>query len=245
MMSNELPFAPALKLLVVITDHDESKRLEDILREKHVHFHYMFNAIGTASSEILNAFGLSGTKKIVCICIEPAVKIPALLTAVVERLEFIQPGNGIAFTMPLTGASAIVSKSFEPELLQLKERFDQIMEKEAEKATQHSKCELVVSVINQGFSEVLMDAAKASGARGGTIINARRTGIEDAAKFFGISLQAEKEIVAIVINKSHKKELMQAISQACGLRTEAHGIVLSLPVESCAGISMDDLPVEE
>jgi hypothetical protein len=83
-------------------------------------------------------------------------------------------------------------------------------------------------------------AAHAAGARGGTIVHARRAGIEDAIRFFGITLQEDKEIVAILIPKTQKKELMQAVSKACGSKTDAHGIVISLPVDSCAGLGAAD-----
>ncbi len=240
MTGNEPMLHMTPKLLTVIVDHDESSRLEDILREKHVRFHYMLSAMGTASSEILKAFGLSGTEKTVCICMEPAFRAKKLMTAVAERMELTHPGNGIVFLMPVSGVSITVSNVFSKEFEQHREVWAENMDREAERTGQEARYELVLAVINQGYSEDVMHAARAYGARGGTIVDARRTGIEDAVKFFGISLQAEKEIVAILIPKQQKKELMQAVCKACGMKTDAHGIVLSLPVESCAGIDMGD-----
>ncbi len=104
MTNQETPQPRTPKLLTVILDRDQSKRLEDILREKRVQVHFMCHAMGTASSEILKTFGLSGTEKTVCICLEPEQKIRRLMTSVVERFEFVRPGRGIAFTMPVTGA---------------------------------------------------------------------------------------------------------------------------------------------
>lgn len=237
MQDCEHPFSPAPKLLVAITDRDHQKKLEDVLREKHVLFSYVFHAMGTASSEILKAFGLSGTEKIVSVSMEPAVRIKPLMTSIVERLEFVNPGHGIAFTMPVSGVSATISNAFSAQMQQQKERLDEWMDREAERTSEDIRHELVVAVINQGFSDILMDAARDAGARGGTIVHARRSGAEEAAKFFGISIQEEKEIVAILIHKEQKKELMQAVSKTCGMRSEARGIIFSLPVESCAGIS--------
>ena len=235
-MTQELSVNPAPKLLAAIIDRNEAGRLEKILTEKHAHFHYMFHAMGTASSEILKAFGLSGTEKTVCLCIETAFRIGPLMTAIVERMELTRPGNGIAFVIPISGVSAAVSHVFSKQLEALKERWMEYMDKEAESALQDLTHELVIAVINQGYSENVMDVARGAGARGGTIVHARRSGVEDAAKFFGISLQAEKEIVAILVPKCQKKELMQELAKACGMKTDAHGIIVSLPVQSCAGI---------
>ncbi len=230
----------APQLLAAIVDRSESVRLETVLRERNARFQYMFHAKGTASSEILKAFGLSGTEKIVCICVEPAYRARPLMMAVAERMELTHPGNGIVFMIPISGISATISHTFEKDFETQREGWGERMEQETEKLGQEAHFELVVALVNQGFNEDVMDVARAFGARGGTIINARRTGVEDASKFFGISLQAEKEVVAIVVHKSQKKELMQAISSACGMKTDARGIVISLPVESCAGISLEE-----
>lgn len=230
----------APRLLAAIIDRDDRTRLEDILRERKVHLNYTFNAIGTASSEILRAFGLSGTEKTVCVCMESSIRARQLMSAVRERLAMHRPGNGIVFLMPLSGISAAMSSVFLKDYEEHKERLRNYMEHEAELMHNEAKYELVVAVVNQGFSEDVMSAARAHGARGGTIVSARRSDIEDAVKFYGISLQAEKEIVAILIPKSKKAELMQAISQKCGMKSEAHGIVISLPVSSCAGLSAEE-----
>ncbi len=232
---------PVPKLLAAIVDRSERSRLEKILQEKHVRFQFMLNAMGTASSEMLQTLGLSGTEKTLCVCIAPEHKANLLFTSVMERMELTQSGNGIVFIIPVSGIGATLLGAFSKE--QQKEGGMDMMEHEneathLETAHHEIRFELVVAVVDQGFSENVMEAAHHAGARGGTILNARRTGLEEAVKFFGISLQSEKEMVCILIPKSQKKELMQAISKACGMKTDAHGIVLSLPVESCAGIDM-------
>lgn len=239
MNSQESAWVPTPRVLAVIIDRDKSRRLEDILREKHVHFHYMFHAMGTASSEILQAFGLSGTEKTVCLCMVPDFASETLLSAVSDRMELYRSGNGIVFTLPVSGISAAVSNTFlSDQFSQQRERWQAAMDKQAEIVEREARFELVVAVVNHGFSEEVMDAARASGARGGTIVQARHADIEDAVKFYGISLQAEKEIVAILVPRDQKKALMQAISAACGIKSAAHGVVFSLPVENCAGIEM-------
>jgi hypothetical protein len=235
MNSPETPISP--KLLAVVLDRDRTHTLEDILKEKNARFHFMMNAMGTASSEVLKAFGLSGTEKTLCVAVEAAPKVRSLMTAVVERLEFVRPGHGIAFIMPVSGLGAVIAHCFSEDFEQNKERWARLMNAESEQI-QDQHGQLIVAVVNNGFSDVVMEAARSVGARGGTIIHARRTAVGEDVKFFGISLQSEKEVVAIVARPDQKKELMQAINKACGVRTEAHGIVISVPVETFAGIDM-------
>jgi hypothetical protein len=240
MIDHELAHNAPPKLLVTVIDRDQTRRLEEILREKHVSFHYTFNAMGTANSKMLKAFGLSGSEKTACICIEPAYRAKPLIAALVERMELTRPGNGIAFILPISGISAALSGAFSQGFEEHRERWMEWMDREAEQLHQDTRYELVIAVVNQGYSEKVIDVAHLSGARGGTIVHARRSGMGDAGKFFGILVQEEKEIIAILISKSSKKELMQAIGKACGIKTEAQGIVFSMPVECCAGIAMED-----
>ena len=46
--------------------------------------------------------------------------------------------------------------------------------------------------------------------------------------------------MAILTAKNGKKDLMQAISKACGVKSDARGIIFSLPVESCAGLALEE-----
>mgnify|MGYP002571721174 FL=1 len=95
---------------------------------------------------------------------------------------------------------------------------------------------MILTVVDQGFSEDVMSAARSAGATGGTVFNSRRLVNEETMKFWGMSVQQEREIVAIIADTENKVAIMQAISEHCGLRSEAHGIVLSLPVDRVMGL---------
>ena len=99
-----------------------------------------------------------------------------------------------------------------------------------------SEFSMVMAIVNQGFSEEVMDAAKPVGATGGTVFHSRRVGNEDKMKFWGISVQPEREVVLILARKEDKLNIMQAIGRKCGINSKAQGIVLSLPVDSTAGM---------
>ena len=76
--------------------------------------------------------------------------------------------------------------------------------------------EAIFCIVNSGYSEAVMDAAKKFGARGGTVLNARGTAGKEAEKFFGISVQAEKEIVMIVVPKANKDDILHALYKEVG-----------------------------
>lgn len=98
------------------------------------------------------------------------------------------------------------------------------------------KFEVVLCILNNGFSEVAMDAARAVGAKGGTIMHGRGTASKDAEKLFNITVQPEKEIVMILVAEKIKDAVLKALYDAVGGGTAAQGIAFTLPVESVVGI---------
>ncbi|MBR1872788.1 MAG: hypothetical protein IJ795_06235 [Bacteroidales bacterium] len=93
-----------------------------------------------------------------------------------------------------------------------------------------NKYELVVSIVNAGYSENVMAAARAAGARGGSIIRGRGSANPEAEEFFNIAVQPDKEVVLIVVPVAIKDEVIKTVYKNAGLATEGRGIVFSLPV---------------
>ena len=96
--------------------------------------------------------------------------------------------------------------------------------------------EVIFAIVDEGYAEDVMDVAREQGARGGTIINARGVAREEAAAFFGITLHTEKEIVMMVVPKTIKDNVLNAIYKEMGMSKKAHGIAFSLPVTDTAGL---------
>ncbi len=97
--------------------------------------------------------------------------------------------------------------------------------------------EMVVCIVNDGFSDSVMTVAKKVGARGGTVINAKGTANAEAEKFFNITVQPEKEIVLIVVPASIKNELLTALYKEVGLNSPGQGIAFSLPIDKAVGLA--------
>ena len=97
--------------------------------------------------------------------------------------------------------------------------------------------EMILCIVNAGYSELVMEAAKEEGARGGTVIHARGTANKEAEQFFHIAIQPDKEIVIILVSSEIKDKVLHSIYQNAGLKSEGMGIAFSLPVDEVVGIS--------
>lgn len=99
--------------------------------------------------------------------------------------------------------------------------------------------EVIFCIVNAGFSEAVMDAAKEFGARGGTVIRARGTANSEAEKLFGITVQPDKEMVMILVPRTIRDDILHALYGAVGLHTPGGGIAFSLPVEQVVGLTAE------
>ncbi len=100
-----------------------------------------------------------------------------------------------------------------------------------------NKYEMILCIVNAGFSENVMDAAKKEGTGGGTVIRARGTANKEAEEFFHITIQPEKEIVMMVVPAEIKDNVLRAIYEKTGPGTEGGGIAFSMPVSKTIGLS--------
>ena len=108
-----------------------------------------------------------------------------------------------------------------------------------------NRFEVVLCILNNGFSEAAMDAARAAGARGGTIMHGRGTASKDAEKLFNITIQPEKEIVMILVACDIRDAVLKALYDAVGVNTEAQGIAFTLPVENVVGLNARKVKAEK
>lgn len=96
--------------------------------------------------------------------------------------------------------------------------------------------EVIFCIVNAGYTEAVMDAAREFGARGGTVIHARGTANKEAESRFGITVSPEKEIVMILVPSHIRDDILHALYRAVGLKTPGQGIAFSIPVDQAVGL---------
>mgnify|MGYP001850980943 CR=1 FL=1 len=225
-------------MMVTITDRKQSPRFLDFYQKNQVETGTVTLGKGTANNEILDYLGLEDAEKAVLIHVVTDSVWKKLKKGLERELQIDIPGTGIAFLVPLCSIGG------KRELLFLTE--NQNFEKGEETELKGTNHELIVVIANQGYNEMVMDAAREAGAAGGTLIHAKGVGMKRAEKFLGVSLASEKELILIVTKTDQKREIMRAIMKEAGMDSKAKSIVFSLPVTSTAGLRLieDDLGEE-
>ncbi len=202
-----------------------------LFREGMVPVQYIMHAQGTASSEIMDMLGLGGVEKDLMLSMLPKVLADKMLKTLRKTLHLGMPNTGIAFTVNMSSCSGHMIRLMESAAPQEEEQPGR------EGLEMDNEYSAIMAIVNQGFSEEVMNAARPMGATGGTVFHSRRIGSEEAMKFWNISIQQEREVVLILAKKEDKKAIMQAINKECGMQGKAQGIVLSLPVDGIVGVN--------
>lgn len=219
-----------LYMMTTIANRNMLPRFLGFYQEQGVTVNLITLGRGTAASEVMDYFGLESAEKAVLFGVVTDQVWRTLKRGLQNQLRIDVPGTGIAFTVPLASIGG------RRELRFLTERQEYVKgEENTLKDTSH---ELLVVIANQGYSNLIMEAAKGAGAGGGTVIHARGTGMERAESFFGVSLASEKEIIFIVSRTGRRSEIMKAVMKEAGMDSKAKSIVFSLPVTSTAGLRL-------
>lgn len=219
------------KLVAAIVDFSMRDQLAKVLGRYHVLPRAGTHGHGFADSEVLEMLGISENRKAITLMSMDASLVSGFYRALEEELKISEKGMGVAFTMPISAASGFCGKLMQYSALRTKEEGAEDMPKKFEYTH-----ELIIAIVTRGCAEQVKEAAKKNGARGGTMMHGLGLGGEEAAKFLGISIQKEKDVVMIVVNKEHRDEVMKAIVEECGIEHEARGICFSLPVDSAVGL---------
>lgn len=219
-----------LCLMTTIVNRKQGKKYLNLYKEDNLQVMFSSLGAGTASGDVLDYLGLEATEKTVIFTVLEENSWSKTKKDLRQKLQIDAPGEGIAFIIPLSSIGGKKTLQF----LTANQEF----QKEEESVLKDTVYELIIVIANQGYIELVMDAARGAGAYGGTVIHAKGTGMEQAEKFMGVSLAAEKEIIFIVAKKQQKNEIMKAVMEKAGLDSKAKSIVFSLPVTDTAGLRL-------
>lgn len=106
--------------------------------------------------------------------------------------------------------------------------------------------DLIITIVNKGRASDVINASKAAGAGGGTILHGRGSGIHDTAKLFGISIDPEKEVILTLVSSTKTDTVVKSISEQINLNKPGKGILFVLDVKQAAGVNhlIENLPQE-
>lgn len=227
-------FEKRAKLLVCIIKKEDEIALTEACNSCCVSLHFSGIGYGTAKSNYMSYLGLDEIEKRVVYALIPNYCEARVLKAINRKLRLYLMGNGIAFTIPLSGISSIVSNA----VLSTPVRDDAVAEanKNNTEKERNQMHELIVAVVNQKFTDKVIDCSRAAGATGATILHTRSVNNKQAEQLIGTSFTQETDTIAFLTSHEYKARIMEAIRENAGLKTDGGAVLFSLPVDTLIGI---------
>ena len=220
-----------MNYVISITVPEALGVLEDICEELSLPLNVTLHGHGTAVQSMLDLLGIESNEKWVVLSTATEEKTAARIEAQKRRLHIGVPGHGIVVAVPVKsigGGKTVAYLTGE--------------ENASVKTTPPGSYayELIIVVAREGQTDLVMNAARAAGARGGTVLHGKGTGAKSDPKFHNISIAEEKEVILIVSKSEEKSEIMRSILKKAGPDTPAGAIVFSLPATEVAGFGFFD-----
>ena len=101
-----------IKLLTTIVGRGTGEQVTHLMRDIGIRYHIILLGRGTANSDLLSYLGLDEIEKDIVLSVVPVRQVEAALTLLREKLEFDQPGYGIAFTVPIGSVGGVHTYDF-------------------------------------------------------------------------------------------------------------------------------------
>ena len=204
-------------LIISIVPHDKGEKLTKAAVNAGCGGGSVMMGRALAKSNFGAILGTGETTKDLIFMVVESTKKSAIMNAIYESTQNEKTNFGEIFTLNVDSLLKAGANS-EGE------------EKMSENENKETSRDMITVIVNKGYADDVMFAARKAGATGGTVINARGTAREDDEKFFGVHIVPEKDMLVIVVEHDKKEAVLSAIKEVKCLKEPGMGIAFSSPV---------------
>ncbi|CDZ75153.1 nitrogen regulatory protein P-II [Peptoniphilus sp. ING2-D1G] len=210
-----------LELIRVIVNEGKASKILKFARDNGLRGGTILLAQGTASNTILDFLGLTEVRKEVVYLIQEREKNTTFLKKLSDTFNIEKPNQGIIFTTDIIGFYG--TKEITCPMILHDEKGDLMYH-------------LITIIVDKGKAENVIDAAKEAGSKGGTIINARGSGIHETAKIFNFEIEPEKEMILILSEADTTQDIVDSIRRKTDIEQPGKGIIFIQNVNKTYGL---------
>ena len=182
----------------------------------------------------MDLLGIESNERRVVLTVANRKKTGELMKEQKKSLYMGIPGHGISCSVPIKSVGGGKTLAYLNNGEQQPARYTPELS---------DRYELIVIVANEGRTDQVMNAARAAGATGGTVLHGKGTGSQNK-KFYNVSIAAEKEVILMVAPSDRKAAIMQSVLHHAGPDSDAGAVLFSLPVSEVAGFGLLDEAAE-
>ncbi len=220
-MINDKNCFDEINLITVIVNFGMASKVMKHAKKHGVSGGTVLLGTGTIKNQLLEFLGINEARKEIVLMAADSNTSSIALEELNRKFNFKKPNHGVAFSTSIKGI-------FGTKAMRCNENV-----KRGEKVAEYN---LVISIVDKGKGEMVVDAANKAGSRGATIINGRGSGIHETSKVFGMEIEPEKEIVLIISQNDLTEAIVSSISTDMRIEDPGNGIVFVQDIDSTYGL---------
>lgn len=214
--------SPIFELIYIIVNYGMGSRVLHKAKKYGISGGTVFLGRGTVNSSLLKFLSLYDERKEIVLMGTDKHTADRTLVELNKKFRFDKPNHGIVFT---TSMWQVIGS-----------RCCALEENEEERGVNNSMYQIIITIVNRGKGEDVIEAAKAAGSKGGTIVNARGSGINETIKLFNMDIEPEKEMVMIISKKDITENIVSSIRERLEIDKPGNGVIFIQDIKRAYGI---------
>lgn len=211
-------------LVCTVVQEEYGSHVLKIARNMNISGSTVVKAKGSVQSKFLNMLGLSDARKEICLNVIKEEKESEFYKTLDDHLKFRQPHHGLVFSLPILMVKGLRNHGS----INLMERDDKM------------GIDAIFTIVEQGQSDQVISSAKKAGARGGTVMHGRGSGVHIKEKLFNFEIEPEKEVVLILSPKEDTEKITEALNESFDFDNPGHGVLFVIDVSKTMGLYQKD-----
>ncbi|MBE0701400.1 MAG: P-II family nitrogen regulator [Acholeplasmataceae bacterium] len=209
-------------LLCAIVNFGSGRKILKIAKQVGIQGGTVVLGKGTIKRKLLDLLDLGDVRKEIVLMITPRVLVDEAIEKMDEKFHFKKPNHGIVFVLSVSAFLGTGHYEYKHKI--------------ESRGTEHMKHNAIFVIVDKGRGELVVEAASEAGAKGGTIINARGSGIHETSKIFNMEIEPEKEMVLILIESELTEDVVASISLKVEIDQPGNGVMFVQDVSKTYGV---------
>ncbi len=221
-MSDGIMEPLCLELVYIVANYGDGSAILHAARRLGIRGGTICRGTGTAGNRLLDRLGLSEVRKEIVRMAADSGTAGQALESLAKKFRFDRPGHGIVFAVRI--GEVVGSESL---------KCDRPAQDQKEGTNMYH---LIQAIVLKGQAEEVVEAASSAGARGGTIVPARGSGVHETERIFAMDIEPEKEIVMILSKRDQTDAIVEAIRSRLRIDEPGRGLVFVQDVSHAYGL---------